>query len=124
MRDLNKSKSLIMETLKSLPEEFTLSSAKSHLQIALNEINRVEKKRMKRDIQQKTTSDKNITKPAPVPVFENINGAMRAVSYIDKMIAEEKSKMSPKVDDVDDVLQKAKENIDLLKSQDASLLRD
>ncbi|MHA2427802.1 MAG: hypothetical protein ACXADB_07245 [Candidatus Hermodarchaeia archaeon] len=98
MGNTEKTKKLIEEAIRQLPEEFALRDVRYHMTRALNEIQQVEKKRAKRSQQEEKLTPRqkwemdlqtgNLVRPELTPQQKN-----DVLAQIDSMIEEQEKKI-------------------------------
>ena len=89
-----KSIGYIQQALRNMPPDNALMLAKTYLSRALQEIQIIENKRIKRQVQQKELVEQEAAKKEMPNLIMNPQQARQALSNIESMIAEEKKKIS------------------------------
>lgn len=89
----------VKAAIKSMPSDFALSSARNHLKKALEELEKVNSKRNKRSILQKTIADEWQAKIAEI---DNPLSPKDALKAIEDMIAIEQAKQKKQTKSTND----------------------
>lgn len=88
-KKLKEIKTVLINALNEMPDEFSLSKSKSYLRQTIQSLTEVESKREKRKLQQQI----NEIPKNPV-FFGNIEDAKNALIQLDKMLKAEEQKIS------------------------------
>ncbi len=80
MKNTQEAKDLLLKALSRTPEDFALGEVRTHIRLALNKLEHVEKKRERR-------------MQLPPPVVVNPVATRQTIEFIDDMIEQEKVKI-------------------------------
>lgn len=108
------SKQFLTQAIQALPEDFALGSARSHLRAALNEIQKIEGRRVQREELNKQVELSNLEKSI---IGGGNYDAREAIGVIDELISQEKKNLIA-------IQERNKQQQDSVDDEDVQTLHD